>query len=183
MCLVWCNPSFYQLVSYCKRSHVNRRVGTTLSTNRNATPGSPTSPIVKAEVWRRGFQWEARSPRRTAAQTGLLHCMCASWWYAKWSGGATMACEVPASHLSIVRVCARFRSYQLSAEWQLSAGCQIKTHCNSKVWLTSIIPRHMLGSLSVDQETLTHTQEENFVTSGTHHAIGRCRLGSFLQSS
>ena len=52
---------------------------------------------------------EARSPRRTTAQAGLQHCICASWWYAKWTAGATMACRVPASHLTIVRVCARFR--------------------------------------------------------------------------
>jgi len=58
------------------------------------------------QAWRRGFQWEARSPRRTAAQIGLLHCICASWWYAKWTAGTTMACEVPASHSTIVRVCA-----------------------------------------------------------------------------
>jgi len=66
---------------------------------------------------------------------------------------------------------------------QLSAECQIKTQCNSKVWLTSIISQYMLGLLSVIQDTLTHTQEESFVTSGTHQATGRCRLGSFLQSS
>jgi len=41
----------------------------------------------------------------------------------------------------------------------------------------------MLGWLAVVQDTLTHTQEESFVTSGTHQATGRCRLGSFLQSS
>jgi len=65
--------------------------------------------LQSRQAWKRGFQWEARSPRRTAAQTGLLHCICASWWYAEWTAGATMACEVPASHLTIVRVCARFR--------------------------------------------------------------------------
>jgi len=41
----------------------------------------------------------------------------------------------------------------------------------------------MLASLSVVQDTLTQTQDERFVTSGTHQATGRCRLGSFLQSS
>jgi len=59
----------------------------------------------------------------------------------------------------------------------------IKTQSNSEVWLTSNISRHMLGSFSVVQYTLTHTQEESFVTSGTHQATGRCRLGSFFQSS
>ena len=35
------------------------------------------------QAWRRGFQWVARSTCCTAAQTGLQHCICASWWYAK----------------------------------------------------------------------------------------------------
>ena len=35
------------------------------------------------QAWRRGFQWTARSPCSTAEQTGLQHCICASWWYAK----------------------------------------------------------------------------------------------------
>ena len=41
------------------------------------------------QAWRRVFQWESNSPCRTAAQTGLLHCICTSWWYAKWTAGAT----------------------------------------------------------------------------------------------
>jgi len=41
----------------------------------------------------------------------------------------------------------------------------------------------MLGSLSVVQDTLKHTQEESLVTSSTHQLTSRCRLGSFLQSS
>jgi len=66
---------------------------------------------------------------------------------------------------------------------QLSSERQITTQCNNEVWPTSIISGHMLGSLSVVQDTLKHTQEESLVTSGTHQATGRCQLGRFLQSS
>jgi len=68
---------------------------------------SPTVQALKA-----GGEGSSERPsctHRTAAQTGLQLCICASWWYAKWTTGATMACGVPASHLTIVRICARFR--------------------------------------------------------------------------
>jgi len=71
-----------------------------------------------------------------------------------------------------------WRTTQPTISWMSN-----ENQCNSEVWLTSIISRRMLGSLSVVQDTLTHTKKESFVTSGTHQATGRCRLGSFLQSS
>jgi len=47
------------------------------------------------------------------------------------------------------------------------------------LWKTSWATKRQKKSF----RTHTHTQEESFVTSGTHQATGRCRLASFLQSS
>ena len=65
---------------------------------------------------------------------------------------------------------------------QLPGERQITTPCNSEFRHTCI-PRHVLGSLPVVQDILTHTQEKSLVASGTHQADGQCRLESFLQSS
>jgi len=78
-------------------------------------------------------------------------------------------------------VCSVFHLKNHSVNYQLNV--KLKPNATRKVELTSIRSRHMHGSLSVVQDTLTHTQEESFITSGTHQATGRCRLGSFIQSS
>jgi len=77
-------------------------------------------------------------------------------------------------------VCSVFHLKNHSANYQLN----VKLKLNVTVKFDSH-PSYLDICLdhSLSFKTHLHTQEESFITSGTHQATGRCRLGSFLQSS
>jgi len=77
-------------------------------------------------------------------------------------------------HISNSRLKKYSANYQLNVKLKPNVTVKFDSHPS---YLGICLDR------SLSFSTLTHTQEESFVTSGTHQATGRCWLGSFLQSS